>query len=128
MGVFSLGLGYGFGEDVEPGPFVLSGKYWADVWEVGAEVYFSGDDADEFDQIGTGWLAYRYDVDVEDEGATYLGIGIAGLFEDYTGFENSFGPVGLVGWDSEIWGLELKYQWFDPGIFSFVAYYHLGDE
>ncbi len=127
-GTFSIGLGGGFGEDIDPGPFVLSGKYWDPEWELGAEVYWSGDEEDEYDQVGMAWIAYRYDLDVQEESAVYVGIGGAGIFEEYSGFENSFGPVGLIGWDAEEWGLEFKYSWFDPGIFSVVAYYHFLEE
>ena len=123
MGTFSIGLGGGFGDDTEVGPFVLSGKYWDPMWELGADVYWSGDEEDEYDQVGMVWLAYRYDLSVDEESATYLGIGGAGLFEDI-GFGSQFGPIGLVGWDSEGWGLELKYAFFDPSIISAVAYWH----
>lgn len=124
MGVFSVGLGGGFSDDPSVGPFILSGKYWTEQWELGGEVLASGDTKDEYDQIGLAWLAYRYDIDVNEDSATYFGLGLAGIFEDYGGFENTWGPTGLVGWDADIWGLELKYSWFDPGVASFVVYYH----
>jgi len=123
-GTFSLGLGAGFGDDVDPGQWILSGKYWDPMWEVGAEMYWTGDEEDEYDQIGMAWIAYRYDLDVQEESATYVGIGAAGIFEEWSGYENQFGPVGIVGWDADIWGLELKWAYFDPSVFSVVAYYH----
>jgi hypothetical protein len=128
MGTFSIGLGGGFGDtDTDIGPLVISGKYWDPMWELGAELYTDGSfsDSDEYDQIGMAWLAYRYDLSVEEQGAAYIGIGGAGVFEIFDdNFENSFGPVALVGWDGEEWGLELKYGWFDPSLISIVAYYH----
>lgn len=128
MGTFSLGLGGGFGDaDVDVGPFVISGKYWDPMWEIGAEIFTDGsfEDSEDYDQFGMAWLAYRYDLSVEEEGAAYLGIGGAGVFETIDGnFGNEFGPVGLVGWDGEEWGLELKYCYFDPSLISIVAYYH----
>jgi hypothetical protein len=123
MGFFSIGLGGGFGDDYDPGPLVLSGKYWDPQWEIGADVYWSGDTQDEYDQIGMVWLAYRYDLSVNDDSATYVGIGGAGIFQEYA-FGNQFGPIGIVGWDSDVWGAELKWAFFDPSIISAVVYYH----
>lgn len=123
-GTWSVGLGGGFSDDVDVGQFVISGKYWDPMWEVGAEIFFTGDSEDEYDQIGTIWVAYRYDLSVNSDSATYVGIGGAGLFEDFSGFANSFGPIGIVGWDADQWGLELKWAYFDPSVFSACAYYH----
>jgi hypothetical protein len=126
MGTFSIGLGGGFGDSTDVGPFILSGKYWDPMWELGAEVYWSGDTEDEYDQIGMAWLAYRYDLSVEEENAIYAGIGGAGVFEDYD-FGNQFGPIGMIGWDATQWGLEFKWAWFDPSVLSLVAYYHFAE-
>ncbi len=124
MGTFSIGLGGGFGDDTDVGPFVLSGKYWDPMWEIGGEVYWSGDEEDEYNQIGMAWIAYRYDLSTNEDGATYVGIGGAGIFEEQAGFANSFGPVGLIGYDTEVWGLEAKWAYFDPSVLSFIVYYH----
>jgi len=125
-GLFSVGLGAGFGDETDPGPFILSGKYWSPMWELGAEVYYSGDEEDEYDQLGMGWLAYRMDLD--DEGQTYVGIGPAFMFENWGGFENEFGGVAFIGWDDYEWGAQLKYAYFDPSIISIVVYYHFNEE
>lgn len=125
-GTFSLGLGGGFGDDTDPGPFVISGKYWDPSWELGADVYFSGDEEDEYDQVGLVWLAYRYDLNVSEDGAAYVGIGGAGIFEEQN-FGTQFGPIGLVGWDADVWGAELKYAYLDPSLISIVVYYHFNE-
>lgn len=125
-GVFSLGLGYGFGDDVEPGPYMLSGKYWSPMWELGTEVYWSGDEDDEFDQIGMAWLAYRLYFD--DEEMWYGGLGPAFAFESWNGFENEFGGTAFLGYDDYEWGAQLKYTYFDPSIISLVVYYHFNEE
>lgn len=124
VGTWSVGLGGGFSDGVDVGQFVISGKYWDPMWEVGGEIFFTGDEDDEYDQIGMIWVAYRYDLAVNSDSATYVGIGGAGIFEDWTGFENTFGPIGLVGWDADQWGLELKWAYFDPSVISACAYYH----
>ena len=49
IGTLSLGIGGGFGDETEVGPLVASGKYWDINWELGAEVYWSGDEEDEYD-------------------------------------------------------------------------------
>jgi hypothetical protein len=128
-GTFAVGIGGGFSGDTDVGPFVLSGKYWNETWEIGAEVYTSfEDESQDYDQVGLGWIAWRYDVSMTEDGATYVGIGGAGLFEDYTEFSNSFGPVGLIGWDGEEWGGELKIAWFDPIVASGVVYYNFNSD
>ena len=127
-GTFSIGLGGAFGDEIDPGPIVISGKYWDPMWEIGADLYFAGEEESaDYDQLGMVWVAYRYDLNVSEEGSTYVGIGGAGIFEEWD-FENQFGPVGLVGWDSEVWGAELKYAYFDPSIISVVIYYHIDDQ
>jgi len=122
LGTFSVGLGGAFGEE-DVGPWVLSGKYWDAEWELGAEVFWSGDDMDEYDQIGFAWLVYRYDVWLEEDSATYVGIGGGGIFEE-TMFANNWGPVAVIGWDAQEWGLEFKYGYFDPSVFSICAYWN----
>jgi hypothetical protein len=122
-GTWSAGLGGGFGDSVDIGQYVVSGKYWDPQWEIGGEVFFTND-TDNNDQIGMLWIAYRYDLSVNPGNATYVGIGGAGLFSDWNGFSNGFGPIGLVGWDSDDWGLELKWAYFDPSVISACAYYH----
>lgn len=124
-GWFSAGIGGGFAEN-DVAPFIISAKYWDLDWEVGGEMLFDRiEESNEYDQIGVAWLIYRYDVAVDEGGATYVGAGAAGLFSDFAGqFGNQFGPVGALGWDSDGWGLELKYAWFDPGVATVCVYYH----
>jgi len=129
MGTWSIGMGGGFSDSTDVGPFVLSGKYWDAQWEIGADVYSSFEsESQDYDQIGMAWLAYRYDLSVEEASATYAGIGAAGIFQESEGWSSQFGPVGVVGWDSDIWGLELKWAYFDPSVISAVAYYHFNEE
>jgi hypothetical protein len=127
MGTFSLGLGGGFGEG-DVAPFVVSGKYWDQQWEAGIEAFTSfEEESSDYDQIAFGWLAYRYNLSTEyEEGTAYLGVGGGGIFNEQS-FENQFGPVGVLGWDQYEWGLELKYGYFDPGIFSICAYYNFNE-
>ncbi len=134
-GIFSIGLGVGKGEDVDPGPYILSAKYWDPSWELGFEGYLDGDADDDNDALGMLWGIYR--ISLTDEGDFYVGAGAAVVFENYSpsaadqqvngaaGFENAFGPIVTVGYDLVDYGFELKYGWFDPGIISLVAYYHL---
>ena len=127
MGTFSAGIGGGFGEE-DLGPFVISAKYWDPMWEVGAEILTSFEDESmDYDQLGLVWIAYRYDVTYEEDGAAYVGIGGGGIFNQSDWFENQFGPVAMIGWDADIWGLEFKYGYFDPSLFTIVAYYHFNE-
>jgi len=124
-GTFSIGLGYGFGDDTEVGPMMLSGKYWAPQWEVGAEVYYDGDTEDESDQIGMAWLAYRMNLD--ELGTYYAGVGPAFAFET-NGFANDIGGVVFVGYDDIQYGAQVKYAYFDPSVISIVVYYNFPEE
>lgn len=137
MGTFSAGLGGGFGDE-DVGPFVLSGKYWDYEYELGAELFYSGDTEDEYEQLGMIWALYRYDLSAEEESTVYMGIGGGFLLDDdeaeipegaevapeRSEFGNDWGIVAAVGWDAEVWGLEFKYGWFDPSLYSIVVYYH----
>ena len=128
-GTFSAGVGGGFSStDVDTAPFVLSGKYWDPSWELGVEVFTDfTSESDTYDQIAQAWLAYRYDLNTGDDvesGTTYIGIGASGLFQELDQFGNGFGPIALIGWDSDVWGLEAKAAYYDPLVFSLVAYYH----
>jgi hypothetical protein len=131
-GTWSVGLGGGF-SDKDVAPVVVSGKYWDPSWELGGEVFtvFQSESTD-YDQLIQAWLAYRYDIMMGDdpsEGIPYVGIGIGAIFEDFNEFENAFGPIGIIGWDSGgVWGVELKGAWYDPMIFSGVVYYHFNEE
>jgi hypothetical protein len=125
-GNWSVGLGGGF-SDKDVAPVVVSGKYWDPSWELGAEAFtvFQSESKD-YDQLIQAWLAYRYDLEFGDpnNGVTYVGVGVSGIFEDFDEFENTYGPIVIVGWDSTQWGVELKGAWYDPMVYSGVVYYH----
>jgi hypothetical protein len=121
-GRLSAGLGAGFGDE-DVGPFVLSGKYWSETVEGGLELFYDGDTGDDIDQFGLAWLAVRYTLHPEEGNSTYMGMG-GGLMVNKSSFENSFGYVALLGWDSEQWGFEFKYGYYDPSIYSVVTYWH----
>ncbi len=121
-GNFSVGLGGGFGDN-DVGPGVLSGKYWDDWLEIGGEIYYDGDQEDEIDQLGLLWLIYRHNLHVEENNTPWLGVGI-GETLDANSYENSFGFIGAMGWEGRRWGMELKWGYFDPSLYSFVVYYH----
>ena len=38
--------------------------------------------------------------------------------------QDEYGYVAALGWEGKGWGLEFKYAYLDPSLFSFVAYYH----
>jgi hypothetical protein len=120
-GNLSVGLGGGFGDN-DVGPGVLSGKYSADWLEVGAELFYDGDKEDEIDQLGLVWLIYRHDLHVEENNTPWLGVGFGETF-DANSYEDSFGFVSAMGWQGRGWGMELKYGYFDPSLYSFVVYY-----
>jgi len=125
MGTFSVGIGGGF-SDVDVAPFVISGKYWDYEWEAGLDIFTSFEsESSDYDQIGMVYLLYRYGLDQQyQDGSAYLGIGGGFIFNDWRDFSNQFGPVGAIGWDAYEWGLELKYGYFDPGIFNICVYYN----
>jgi hypothetical protein len=122
LGDFSVGLGAGFGDE-KVGPGVISGRFWSNTLEVGAELFYDGDTGDEIDQFGFTWIAVRYDLTTEEGNSTYLGVGGGGLFEKNL-YENDVGFMTLLGWDGKGWGLEMKYGYFDPSIYSLVVYYN----
>ncbi|HDS30801.1 MAG TPA: hypothetical protein ENN67_07130 [Firmicutes bacterium] len=121
-GSFSAGLGGGFGDE-KMGPFVVSGKYWSRSWEAGAEIFYDGDKDNDIDQIGLIWAMYRQDLHPEERNWLYAGLG-AGFTLEENLLKSSTGIVGAIGWDGKDYGLELKYGYFKPSIFSFVAYWH----
>jgi hypothetical protein len=41
-------------------------------------------------------------------------------------YGNSIGPIVLLGWDSNVWGVELKAAWYNPTLVSAVVYYTFG--
>jgi hypothetical protein len=129
-GKWSVGVGGGFNTDSDKtvAPFVVSAKYWVQNYEIGGEAFtdFQSKSEDN-DQIGQAWIAYRYDVMGADDpgaGTTYIGIGGSGIFRDFNTYANSFGPMVLAGWDSDVWGVELKAAYYDPILLSGVVYYH----
>jgi len=121
-GDLSIGIGAGFGDD-EVGPGVLSGKYWDDWLEIGAEVFYDNDKENQIDQLALAWLIYRYDLHVEENNTPWLGVGFGKIFERNS-FEDSFGYVSAMGWEGRGWGMEFKWGYFDPSLYSFVVYYH----
>jgi hypothetical protein len=127
-GNWSVGIGGGF-SDKDTAPFVIGFKYWDPSWELGAEAHTSFEsESQDYDQLVQAWLAYRYDLALGEEdpsnGVVFLGIGAGAIFEDFDEFENDFGPIGIVGWDTEQWGIAVKGAWYDPMLYSAVVYYH----
>jgi len=118
----SVGLGAGFGDE-DVGPGVLSGKYTDDWLEVGAELFYDGDTEDQIDTLALAWLLYRHNLHVEENNTPWLGVGIGETFEADS-YEDSFGIVAAMGWEGRSWGMELKWGYFDPSLYSFVVYYH----
>ena len=118
----SAGMGGGMGDE-NVGPFVVSLKYWSNSWEAGGEIFYDGDKKDMIDQFGFAWLAWRFVLHPEERNTLYMGVGLGHLFES-TLYENNSGGMLLIGWDGKNYGLEGKYAWFDPSIYSVVAYYH----
>lgn len=121
-GRISIGLGGGFGDE-DVGPGVLSGKYVDSFLEVGMEGLWDGDQEDEIDSLGLAWLIYRYNLYEEERNTPYIGVGIAHTFLADS-YEDGFGIIAAMGWDTNFWGLELKWGYFDPSLYTFVAYYH----
>lgn len=122
FGTFSAGLGAGMGDE-DTAPFVISGKFWSRQWEAGAELYYDGDEGDTIDQFVLGWAMYRYDIHYEDRNTLYSGVG-AGTILEGNNQDDSFGLMLALGWDGKDYGLEFKYGYFNPSIYSFVAYYN----
>ena len=118
----SAGLGGGFGDN-DVGPGLFSGKIWDESWEAGVELYYDGDTADTIDQLVLAWAVYRLYVHEEVGNSLFVGAGLGTLLEK-NAFEDSMGVVSVVGWDDEEWGLEFKYGYFDPSLYSFAAYWH----
>ena len=121
-GKISIGIGGGFGDE-EVGPGVLSGKYVDDFLEIGIEALYDGDQEDEIDALFLSWLIYRYNLYEEDRNTPYLGVGITKSFLADS-YEDDFGIMAAMGWDTKRWGMELKWAYFDPSLYTFVAYYH----
>lgn len=121
-GTFAAGLGGGFGDE-DVGSIVVSGKYWANTFEIGSEMFWSPGNEKGLDQFGLIWLAIRQDLHVEEDNSTYAGMGGALMFEKNS-FENDFGYIALLGWDGGQWGFEFKYGYFDPSIYSVVTYWN----
>jgi len=119
---FSVGLGGGFGDE-DVGPGVLSGKYWTDWLEVGSELFYDNDKGDAIDQLVLSWLIYRVDLHHEENNTPWVGAGFGTVFEADS-YQDEFGFVGAMGWEGEGWGLEAKFGYFDPALYSFVAYWH----
>jgi len=138
-GKWSIGAGGEFSANIwakDKAPFVVSGKYWTENWEGGAEAFTSFEQmSKEHDQVGQLWIAYRRNVfgsDNTKSGSTYLGIGASTILMEwdqgfYT-YGSDFGPMVVVGWDSNAWGAELKAAYYDPLVISTVVYYHFGRE
>ncbi len=120
-GDFSVGLGAGFGDN-DVGPGVISGKYWDEWYEVGAELFYDNDKGDAIDQLALSWFIYRYNLYVEENNTPWLGVGIGKTFEQNS-YQDSFGFVSAMGWEGRGWGMEFKYGYFDPSLYSFVVYY-----
>jgi hypothetical protein len=133
-GTFSVGVGGGFQAGTSQGaghdtvaPIIVSAKYWDPNWELGAEAFtvFKKNSTTD-DQLGQAWVAYRYDLNYGEgsfNGYTYVGVGVGGIFKA-NNFGNSVGPVILVGYDADEWGVEAKGAWYDPTLVSVVAYYN----
>lgn len=121
-GRLSIGLGGGFGDE-RVGPGVLSAKYVDNFLEVGIEGLYDGDTEDQNDALALGWLLYRYNLYEEDRNTPYFGLGIGRTYMAQS-YENGFGIISAMGWDTNFWGLELKWGYFDPSLYTFVAYYH----
>ncbi|MCK4719005.1 hypothetical protein KAU08_00025 [bacterium] len=121
-GDISIGLGAGFGDE-DVGPGVLSGKYVDKVLEIGIEGLYDGDEEDQIDGLAFLWLIYRYNLYEEERNTPYMGIGVANGFA-MNSFQDDFGIMAAMGWDTNTWGLELKWGYFDPSLYTFVAYYH----
>lgn len=121
-GHMSVGLGGGFGDN-DVGPGVLSGKYWDEWIEIGGEVFWDNDTEDKIDQLALAWLIYRYNLHEEENNTPWLGVGMGNIFEK-NNFEDSFGFISAMGWEGRGWGMEFKWGYFDPSLYSFVVYYH----
>jgi hypothetical protein len=121
-GSFSAGLGGGFGDE-DMGPIVVSAKFWSRSWEAGGEVFYDGDTGDTIDQIALAWVLYRFDLHSEERNYMYAGLGPGNVFNKNK-VEDSFGIIGSLGWDGKDYGLQFKYGYFDPSIYSFVVYWH----
>jgi len=121
-GKVSVGLGGGFGDN-SVGPFVMSGKYWTRNWEAGGEVFYDGNTQNAIDQFGLLWGLYRVDLNPEPGNYLYLGAGPGTQIKAKL-FKNSVGEMVAVGWDGRHYGLEFKYGYFAPSIYSVVAYWH----
>ena len=119
---FAVGLGGGFGDE-DVGPGVLSVKYRMDWLETGGQLFYDGDTEDTSDQLGLAWLVYRLDLHHEENNIPWVGAGFGNLFEANS-YEDNFGPILEMGWDGKTWGLEAKYGYFDPSLYSFVAYWY----
>jgi hypothetical protein len=126
-GEYAIGLGAGF-SNKDVSRYIVAGRYWGASWELGAEAFtVFQKESDRYDQLFQSWLAYRYNLNIS-KGAgrylTYVGIGAGGIFKENQTFDNSVGPVGLVGWDSDLWGVQAKAAWYSPTLFSIVVYYN----
>lgn len=118
----SIGLGGGFGDN-DVAPIGISLKYW-DTWlEIGGEAYLDNDTEDHIDQLGLLWLLYRMNVYEEENNTPWMGAGIGSLIEE-NAFEDNFGFVAAMGWEGNKWGMEFKWGYFDPSLYSFMVYYH----
>ena len=130
---WSIGAGGGYSSgDPAAAPLVVSAKLWGDMWEAGGELFsdFSSK-SDTYDQIGRAYAAYRYDIMASEDpkaGTSYIGIGIANVFQEWEGLGNSIGPIVIAGWDSDVWGVELKASYHDPIILSGVVYYNFSQK
>jgi len=121
-GNISAGIGGGMGDN-DVGPGVLSGKYWTRSWEVGAEVFYDGDKNNITDQFLFPWAVYRVDLHPEERNYLYTGLGVGALVKS-SSFKETTGMVIVLGWDGKKYGIEVKYGYFAPSVYSAVVYYH----
>jgi hypothetical protein len=124
-GEWSVGLGGGF-SNKDVGQYVLSGKYWGVSWEIGAEAFTAfKSKSDKYDQLLQSWVAYHYNlhpyVPNKVEDGPYIGIGLGDVWRA-DALDNSIGPIGVVGWDNDDWGAELKASWYKQTLISVVIY------
>jgi len=132
LGTISIGLGRTFGQG-KAAPYSVAAKYWDKEWEVGGQLYISGDVKDEFEQMGLVYGVVKYVLSGEDFNTTYIGVGGGAIFDEdqrqdethseTVNFKEQIGVVGIAGWDSGYWGIEVTYGYFNPSLIAVNLFY-----